>query len=97
MTLGRCQACEGRELRSLYEMQSGLALTSLGETYVASTRVWVCLECSHLQTEEMEQVEQYYAEQYNILADSEEEDQVYEVRNGKPLYRTQHQLDVLQG
>lgn len=95
MTLAHCQVCEGADLHLLYEMQSGLALTSLGETYPASTRVWACGDCSHLQTDEMEQVEQYYAEQYNILSDSEEEDQVYEVREGKPLYRTEHQLQVL--
>lgn len=95
MTLNRCQVCEGTDLHLLYEMQSGLALTSLGETYPASTRVWACRDCSHLQTDEMEQVEQYYAEQYNILSDSEDEDQVYEVQDGKPLYRTEHQLRVL--
>ncbi|MDX1367067.1 class I SAM-dependent methyltransferase [Pseudomonas sp.] len=95
MTLTRCQVCEGTDLHLLYEMQSGLALTSLGETYPASTRVWACRDCSHLQTDEMEQVEQYYAEQYNILSDSPDEDQVYEVQDGKPLYRTEHQLRVL--
>lgn len=95
MTLTRCQVCGGTDLDLLYEMRSGLALTSLGETYPASTRVWACVDCSHLQTDEMEQVEQYYSEQYNILSDSEEEDQIYEVRDGKPLYRTEHQLRVL--
>ena len=95
MTLTCCQVCEGSDLHLLYEMQSGLALTSLGETYPASTRVWACRDCSHLQTDEMAQVEQYYAEQYNILSDSEDEDQVYEVQDGKPLYRTEHQLHVL--
>ena len=95
MTLTHCQVCEGTDLHLLYEMQSGLALTSLGETYPASTRVWACRDCSHLQTDEMEQVEQYYAEQYNILSGSEDEDQVYEVQDGKPLYRTEHQLRVL--
>lgn len=80
----------------LYEMRSGLALTSLGEAYPASTRVWACRHCSHVQTDEMAQVEQYYADQYNILCASEEEDQVYEMRDACPVYRTEHQLLVLQ-
>lgn len=95
MTRTLCQVCAGADLKMLYEMDSGLALTSLGKTYPASTRVWACLACAHLQTDEMEQVDRYYAEQYNILADSEEEDQIYEVRGGRPLYRTEHQLAVL--
>ncbi|AYF85880.1 methyltransferase domain-containing protein [Pseudomonas sp. DY-1] len=95
MTRTLCQVCAGADLKMLYEMRSGLALTSLGKMYPAATRVWACQACAHLQTDEMDQVDHYYAEQYNILSDSEEEDQIYEVREGRPLYRTEHQLAVL--
>lgn len=79
----------------LYEMRSGLALTSLGEAYPGNTKVWVCPYCSHLQTDEIEQVAQYYADDYNILSNSADEDQIYEIREGQPVYRTAHQLAVL--
>lgn len=96
MSRSCCHVCEGTDMHLLYEMQSGLALTSLGETYSAPTRVWICRACSHAQTDEMAQVEQYYADQYNILCASEEEDQVYELRDARPVYRTEHQLAELQ-
>lgn len=90
-----CHACGHADLELLYEMQSGLALTSLGSAYPGNTRVWACPHCSHLQTDEIAQVAQYYADDYNILSSSTEEDQIYEMRGGTPVYRTEHQLTVL--
>ncbi|MFC5740290.1 class I SAM-dependent methyltransferase [Dyella tabacisoli] len=43
----------------------------------------------------MTNVEIYYDTQYDILVGSEEEDQIYEVRDGKPIYRTDHQVNTL--
>lgn len=43
----------------------------------------------------MDNVEAYYDREYNILVDSEEEDQIYEVVAGKPTYRTEHQVHTL--
>jgi SAM-dependent methyltransferase len=37
----------------------------------------------------------YYDQNYNFLADSEDEDQIYLVENGKPVYRTGHQVETL--
>jgi SAM-dependent methyltransferase len=43
----------------------------------------------------MADVAQYYDQRYRILLDSEEEDQVYEIRNGVIVYRTAHQIELL--
>ncbi|KQY49727.1 class I SAM-dependent methyltransferase [Lysobacter sp. Root494] len=44
----------------------------------------------------MADVDVYYDTEYDILVDSEEEDQIYEVVAGNPLYRTEHQVRTLQ-
>lgn len=43
----------------------------------------------------MHGLEAYYDSEYDILVDSEEEDQIYEVIEGQPIYRTQHQVKIL--
>jgi len=43
----------------------------------------------------MENVDAYYDHEYTILVESEEEDQIYEVRDSKPVYRTEHQVSTL--
>lgn len=91
-----CQVCSSNRLRLLYAMQPGHSLTSLGQIHPGETRVWACDSCAHVQTDEMEEVAEYYDQHYNILVESEEEDQIYEVRDGRPLYRTAHQVAVLQ-
>lgn len=96
MTQAICRVCAAPALHPLYEMQSGYALTSLGQVYPGATCVWVCQDCAHLQTDEMANVAEYYDLHYNILVESEEDDQIYEVRDGQPVYRTAHQVAVLQ-
>ncbi len=48
-----------------------------------------------LQSPAMEDNFEYYAEDYRILLNHEEEDQIYEVFEGAIVYRTDHQTNVL--
>lgn len=96
MSKSICRVCGSQELHLIYEGQSASSLTSLGQIYPGLTRVFVCHACAHLQTDEMENLAEYYDQHYNILVESEEEDQIYEIRGGVPLYRTAHQVTVLQ-
>jgi SAM-dependent methyltransferase len=57
--------------------------------------VWQCRVCGHLFGEEMAGTREYYASDYKILLDHDDEDQIYEIRNGQIVYRTEHQLAVL--
>lgn len=87
-----CNVCGCNLDAILYESSSGRSLTSLSQTYPGVTRVRACSQCGHLQSDQIEDVEAYYDQDYTILVDSEEEDQIYEVQDGKPVYRTGHQV-----
>jgi SAM-dependent methyltransferase len=59
--------------------------------------VWSCSECGHIMTAQLFDTNQYYAEDYKILLDHDDEDQIYESVAGQLIYRTQHQLKTLNG
>jgi ubiquinone/menaquinone biosynthesis C-methylase UbiE len=48
-----------------------------------------------VQSVEIANIDQYYDSDYDILVESEEEDQIYEVVNGTAVYRTEHQVATL--
>lgn len=78
----------------MYESET--SLTSLCDIFPQPTRVRHCSNCGHLQTDEIEDAAAFYDTEYTILTESEDEDQIYEVRDGIEIYRTGHQIDVLQ-
>jgi len=88
----KCNVCKTGLTKPLYESDCGQSLTSLCEIYDGITRVWACSTCGHLQSDELDNVDAYYDHEYTILVESDEEDQIYEVCGGKPVYRTQHQV-----
>jgi SAM-dependent methyltransferase len=63
----------------------------LGEIRPGKTCVYFCEACTHVQTQF--NVETYY-DNYDLLLSSPEEDQLYEVREGKKVFRTDHQLEL---
>ncbi len=67
----------------------------MGRVLGASTVVRLCETCGHLSTDPLPDLGRYYAEQYQIGLTAEDDDQVYEIACGKPVYRTQHQAQVL--
>lgn len=92
----RCSVCGQALCDPLYTSGNGQSLTSLCRIHPGQTRVFACRNCAHLQTATIENVNAYYDSEYDILVESEEEDQIYEVRDGEPTYRTEHQIRVLQ-
>lgn len=91
-----CNVCLTALEDKLFESDASQSLTSLCQVVPGATRVYVCHRCGHLQTPEMDDAAAYYDSEYDILVNSEEEDQIYELRaDGTPLYRTEHQVDVL--
>lgn len=48
-----------------------------------------------MQSVEIDNIDEYYDSDYDILVESEEEDQIYEVVNGVVVYRTEHQVSTL--
>lgn len=89
-----CSVCAGPLGEPIFASGEGHSLTSLCRIHPAETRVHACGSCGHLQTAAIADVDGYYADEYDILVDSEEEDQVYEVRE-RTIYRTEHQVNTL--
>lgn len=89
-----CNICANRLDKPVYESET--SLTSLCNIFPQPTRVRICGSCGHLQTDEIEDAAAFYDTEYAILTGSEGEDQIYEVRDGNKIYRTDHQVDVLQ-
>jgi SAM-dependent methyltransferase len=91
-----CNVCGSPMREPEYSSGAGASLTSLCRIVFVPTTVRVCVECSHVQTDEVIDTVKYYDKDYDILLESEEDDQIYDVVNGTPLFRTQHQIEVLQ-
>jgi SAM-dependent methyltransferase len=92
-----CNVCDRPLGEPLYDACHDQALTSLCERRPGRTRVWACTDCGHLQGDALPDTRDYYAHDYRILLDDDEEDQIYEVRDGVIVYRTAHQVEVLRG
>ncbi len=91
-----CNVCGDALGSPIYDAGHDRALTSLCERRSGRTRVWSCARCAHLRGEELVDTAAYYASDYRILLDRDDEDQIYEMRDGCIVYRTQHQVEVLQ-
>lgn len=90
-----CNVCGNFLEDKIYEATANKSLTSLSVVASNPTEVYFCHSCGHLQTLEYGDESSYYDVSYNILTESEEEDQIYLVKNGKPIYRTEHQVSTL--
>ncbi len=90
-----CNICEIKLTKNIYNSESTKSLTSLCTLYDGPTQVFFCQECGHVQSVEIANIDEYYKSDYDILVESEEEDQIYEMINGQPLYRTEHQVSTL--
>lgn len=89
-----CNVCHAPLGMPIYRSAENRSLTSLCRIYPATTEVFSCDVCGHLQTRAIANVDDFYDYDYDILTDSEEEDQIYEVRDGQRIYRTAHQVSV---
>lgn len=90
-----CNVCDNFLEDKIYHAEASQSLTSLAVVASNATEVFFCHNCEHLQTLEYGDESLYYDVSYNILSESEEEDQIYLVNNGKPTYRTEHQVSTL--
>jgi 2-polyprenyl-3-methyl-5-hydroxy-6-metoxy-1,4-benzoquinol methylase len=91
---GSCNVC-GTSLGIPVYRSDARSLTSLSEVYDGTTEVSFCERCGHLQTNEIQDIKAYYDTQYNILSDSEDEDTLYRVVDGRKVFRVEHQVDTI--
>lgn len=90
-----CNVCESPLQEPIYNSHSDRSLTSLCQLHHGSTLVWFCQECGHILSRPIQDTAEYYSSDYKILLNQDDEDQIYEVVDGKVNYRTAHQLEVL--
>lgn len=90
-----CCICQSSLGTPVYASPTPCSITSLCQVLDGQTRVWHCEHCGHTQTAPLPSLDKFYAEDYHILTVSEEEDQLYEVRAGQNIFRTQHQIATL--
>lgn len=90
-----CNVCGSALGAPIYASPSAQVLTSLCELRPGFKRVWSCPSCAHLRGMQLEDTEQYYAEDYKILLSEDDEDQIYETQGDRIVYRTEHQVETL--
>ena len=90
-----CCICQQPLEAPVFESNTAVSITSLCQVIEGYTRVWHCEGCGHTQTGLLPSLEEFYAKDYNILIDNEEEDQLYAVREEGNIYRTEHQVATL--
>ncbi|MDG2989561.1 class I SAM-dependent methyltransferase [Candidatus Synechococcus calcipolaris G9] len=89
-------ALTGKTLKKpIYESQGNLSVTSLSQTYEGKTVVYFNEEIGHLQTKEIKDIEVYYDKQYQFFNQSDEDDILYKVIDGKKVFRQEHQVNTL--
>ncbi len=88
-----CYVCQSEDTREVYTSEK--SMTTLCKPHPAPTHVFFCSVCHHVQTREIPDIEAYYAHEYNILINSEEEDQIYAVEAGQKIFRFEHQARTL--
>lgn len=90
-----CNVCGAALSPRVYTSGGDTSIDSLCRIVKLQTYVRVCTTCAHVQTEELLDTDAYYDKGYDILLESEDEDQIYEVIDGNPVYRTEHQVNTL--
>ncbi len=79
----------------IYNSASDKSITSLSHIISGSTKVYYDPQIGHLQTNELADIDKYYDEEYKFFDQSDEDDILYKVIDGKKIFRQQHQVDTL--
>lgn len=90
-----CRICASRLEAPVFQSNGSLSITSICEVLAGHISVFYCGSCGHLQTVPLANLDAYYDEQYKILIDSEEEDQLLVLADGTTTYRMEHQAATL--
>ena len=91
----RCNVCSAELGEPIFDAGSEVALTSLCELRKGRVRVWSCGVCGHLRGDALTDTEAYYESDYRIMLGHDDEDQIYEVKDERIVYRTEHQVSTL--
>ena len=95
MAPGQCNICAAPLGQPVYRSANNASITTMNKVIPGRTEVFFCGACGHLQTTELPNLDAYYATEYEINFASEDDDQLYKVIDGRPVYRAEHQANVL--
>lgn len=90
-----CNVCGSSAIQPVFESGEKFSLTTMNTLVAGETVVSYCPACDHVQTDELPNLVEYYAQDYVINLDSADDDQLYAVVDGKEVYRSDHQAAVL--
>ncbi len=90
-----CNVCGAPFDAPIFESAEAKSLTTMNTLINGKTTVYFCAHCQHGQTNELPDLVEFYATEYEINIDSEDDDQLYDVIDGKEIYRSEHQARVL--
>ncbi|WP_216919358.1 class I SAM-dependent methyltransferase [Synechococcus sp. CCAP 1479/9] len=90
----QCRIC-GATLSSSGYSAAAPAITSISTHLAIPTQTYICRNCGHGQSPDLPKIQEFYDTQYRISLQSDQHDQLYEVRDGQPVFRTQRQAEML--
>jgi SAM-dependent methyltransferase len=89
-----CVVCGAACGAPAYCHDGAMSVSSTARPIAAPTAVYVCTTCAHVQTPPVGDLGAYYDTAYNVHLESGDADDLYDVRDGVPVYRAQHQANV---
>jgi cyclopropane fatty-acyl-phospholipid synthase-like methyltransferase len=89
-----CLVCGAACGAPAYRHDGAMSVSSTARPIAVPTAVYACTTCAHVQTPPVGDLEAYYDTAYNVHLESDDADDLYDVRNGVPVYRAQHQANV---
>ncbi|MDB5069495.1 MAG: hypothetical protein JWM87_606, partial [Candidatus Eremiobacteraeota bacterium] len=89
-----CLVCGAPSGAPAYRFDGPASITSTARPVALPTVVFVCEVCAHVQTPPLDDLARYYDTAYNVRLESDAADDLYAVRDGVPVYRTEHQANV---
>ncbi|OCW56909.1 class I SAM-dependent methyltransferase [Hoeflea olei] len=92
--MSACNVCGAALAAPVYRGGEGSSITTMNVVIEGQTEIFHCRACDHVQTAELPDLERYYAEIYSINEGGEDDDQLYEIRDGREIYRSEHQAAV---
>lgn len=91
--MNKCNVC-GSVTRAVM-VSAGRSVTSLGRIMDGRFSTRVCDQCSHAQKDTSIDLAAYYRTEYKTLSSSADEDDLYGIRDGRPVYRNAHMAETL--
>lgn len=89
-----CRVCGSHLGEPIYHADAP-GITSMMTSLDIPTRVYACASCGHVQSEGLPDVQKFYDTEYRISLDSNEHDQLYAMVDGKPVFRTDRQAELV--